>query len=81
MSANLYWEPVERRKNSISTTASSSFMEKMRKVFGSETPSLDVGDLQKLETLRDLDDGYQEAFQELIAAIEKCGSIKISAQY
>ena len=81
MSASLFWEPVERRKNAISIGWPSSFMDQLNRVFGSRTPLLRPSDIEKLIALRDVGEDYNEAYAQLIDAIEKVGEIQISAEY
>jgi hypothetical protein len=83
MSANLYWEPTQRKKHDINVGAPSSFMDTLGRVFGRRTPTLGMGDIVKLETLRDATEipEWASVYAELIDAIEKCGEIQISAEY
>ena len=59
MSANLYWEPVQRKKHDMNVGAPQSFMDTMQRVFGSRTPRLSEQDAIKLETLRDATDNIR----------------------
>lgn len=83
MSANLYWEPVKRKKHSLTTMAPSSFMEKLERAFNSRTPTLRERDIPVLRGMLAVESGERERndFLALIEALDHHEEIEITAEY
>ena len=84
MSASIYWKPSTNDGINIDVGGSpSSFIDNIKKVFGTFPLTLDEDDLARLETLASLFDAEDECqpYEELIQAVKKAGTIEVWAVY
>jgi hypothetical protein len=80
MGANIYYEPLKRKKQSVRAGARSSFYTTLERVFGSREPQLSASDVPKLEALRDAGD-EKDGWQDLIDGIERFDEIQVSVEF
>lgn len=82
MSANLYWEPVERTKQSCRVGAPQAFMTALDKAFGSRTPELCKDDIPTLRGMAAVsNDEWARELDALAEAVQGYGRIQITAEY
>ena len=81
MSASIYAEPVERKKDYIPIGAPSSFMDALDKVFGERLPCLQESDVPKLRVIFVLGNYDTKALEILTRLITDHGAIQLSAKY
>ena len=81
MSASIYAEPVQRKKDYLPIGAPSSFLSALEKVFGTQYPVLGPGDVPKLEVVFALGGYEHEALAILRHLITTHGAVQLSASY
>lgn len=81
MSASIYAEPVDRKKDYLPIDTPSAFMGSLEKVFGTRLPELGPEDIPKLEAIFAIGNHDKDALDILIRLIHDHGQIQLSAEY